>query len=59
MRQTVAKRIRKAVYGDNASTLEARKYHRSPDTGSVQADPSRKRYQQLKREHIQMRGSSI
>ncbi len=54
MRQTVAKRIHKEVHGDDVSSSATRKYHRSPDSGSVHADPARKRYQVVKREHNAM-----
>ena len=55
MRQTIAKRIRREVYGDYISTGNARKYHRDKDTGAIQAEPMRKRYKQLKKEHNALR----
>jgi hypothetical protein len=51
MRQSVAKRIKRECYGDNASTPSARKYTRNNDTGAIEADPTRQRYQRMKKEH--------
>jgi hypothetical protein len=49
MRQKVAKRLKREVYGDFSP--RARKYYRGSTTGMIQADRLRQLYQQSKKEY--------
>ena len=51
MRGKVAKRIRKEVYGDKVSGLSMRKYSTDGVSRTIHADPTRKMYQQMKKEY--------
>ena len=52
MRGTVAKRIRKEVYGDMSSASSVRKYRRDIKNGTIYAEPLRQHYRQVKKEYI-------
>ena len=50
MRNKVAKRIKKLVYGEDTSP-KARRYFRNPETLSGVSDENRQKYQKLKKAH--------
>ena len=51
MRGTVAKRIRKAVYGDMSSNPKARNYMQNEQTGKIVSTGLRSEYQEVKKEY--------
>ena len=52
MRQKVAKRIKREIYGQAATSLESRTYTKNPDNGAFEANSLRRQYKQAKRDYL-------